>query len=354
MIKKINFGCLLDNIKVSAFCIENKNGIKLTVSEYGAAIVSIYVPDKNGILTDVVLGFDNVSGYQSQNGTYFGAVVGRYANRIRNSSFVLNGKSYILNKNDGNNHLHGGIFGFDKKIWNSNVNENSVVFTLISEDGEEGYPGKLEVRVKYTLDDSNNVIIDYYAKTDKDTIVNLTNHSYFNLNGHDNGKAEQQFLMINSEMYTCIDNYIVPNGLIESVEGTPLDFRVLKPICKDINSNFNQIKFAHGYDHNWILNKKERDELSFAGELYDKSSGRIMKVYTTKPGIQFYSGNFLDGTVIGKNKVCYYKYAGVCLETQYFPNSTELLHFPSPILKAGDVYHHITKYTFSNDSYDKI
>ena len=348
MIDERSFGVLADGRDVKLFTLTNSKGMSLAISEYGACIVAIVTPDKNGKMADVVLGFDSAADYEKQKGTYMGATVGRYANRIRGGKFMLNGQPVILNCNDGKNHLHGGNCGFDRKLWCGKViDERSVAFTYESCDGEENYPGNLRICVKYTLSDANSINIDYNAVSDKDTVVNLTNHSYFNLKGHEKGGADKQILRINADMFTGIDSEVIPDGTVMPVECTPMDFRNYAVISSRMDFPYIQLRNGAGYDHNWVLNKRERSTLSLAAELYDAESGRFMTLHTTKPGIQFYSGQFLDGSMTGKGGAIYMKHGGICLEPQYFPNAMEQTHFPTPILRKGEEYHHVTRFTFT-------
>lgn len=343
------YGYAIDGTKIDIFTLTNSNGMMVKITNYGGIIVSIFSHDRNGNIDDIVLGFDKLDKYFKK-GPYFGAIIGRHANRIEGGSFILNGEKYTLAQNDGNNHLHGGLTGFDKVIWQAETEETDesqiLKLSYTSADGEEGYPGKLEVKVTYTLTDENQLKIDYFAVCDKDTIVNLTNHSYFNLSGHNSGDILNHLLVINSDKFTVNDEYSIPTGEIRDVTGTPLDFAKPTRIGDRIYDNYEQLIFAKGYDHNWILNVSGKTPEK-AAEVYDNTTGRVMEVYTTKPGIQFYSANYLDGSVIGKGGVIYNKHAGLCLETQYFPNGINNKHFPSPILRAGEEYSHSTIYKFS-------
>lgn len=327
------------------YTLKNKNGMKAEITNYGGIVVSLHVPDKNGKLDDVVLGFDNLEGYIEKN-PFFGALVGRHANRIEGARFELNGKEYNLLKNDGNNHLHGGARGFDKVLWTV-IEQGPDMLKLFyrSADGEEGYPGNLDVTVTYSITDDNGLNIDYHAVSDADTVVNLTNHSYFNLSGHGNGDITNHRLKINADKFTENNEECIPTGEILSVSGTALDFTESKPVKPGLISDDRHIRCGHGYDHNFVLNVGGK-EPEFAAEVFDPASGRTMEVYTTKPGVQLYTGNFLADGLIGKGGARYGKWSGLCLETQYFPNAMKHKHFPSPILKAGSIYHHITIYKF--------
>jgi aldose 1-epimerase len=305
------------------------------------------VPDRNGRLGDVVLGYENLEGYLT-NSSYFGALIGRYGNRIAKGSFQLGGTPYQLAQNNGDNHLHGGVVGFDKVIWKAKElwgeDEVGLQLTYLSHDGEEGYPGNLSVTVVYTLTNNNELKIDYSATTDKKTIANLTNHSYFNLAG--NGDILGHELMLKADRFTPVDKGLIPTGELSSVEGTPMDFTTPTAIGARINQNDEQLIYGLGYDHNWVLNNSG-GKLALAAKIFEPTSGRVMKVYTTQPGIQFYSGNFLDGSITGKNGEIYYKHFGFCLETQHFPDSPNHSNFPSTSLNPGQRYKQTTIYKFS-------
>ncbi|MCM8709695.1 galactose mutarotase [Clostridium sp. SYSU_GA19001] len=334
---------------VHIFTLKNSKGTTVKITNFGGIVTSLMVPDKNGNFEDIVLGYDKLSDYEKK-GPYFGAVIGRYANRIGNACFELNGAEYRLDKNEGENHLHGGFIGFDKVVWNAEIvtrnGAEALELVYRSKDGEGGFPGNLDVKVTYSLTEDNALVIDYYAVSDKDTVVNLTNHSYFNLAGHASGNILSQKLMINADKFTPVDKASIPTGELVDVKGTPMDFTKMKTIGQDINADFEQIIFTKGYDHNWVLNTngnlKEK-----AAEVIDEKSGRVMEVYTTKPGVQLYTANFLDGSEIGKGGVPYYKNAALCLETQYFPDSVNKKNFPSAVLKAGEKYNHTTIYKFA-------
>lgn len=347
-ITKRLFGITDDNKEVEIYELKNTNGMKVEICTYGGTIVSALVKDKVGTFHDVILGYDNLESYLKGN-KFFGALIGRFGNRIQYGKFTLNDKEYTLAQTDGENHLHGGLKGFDKVVWNVNSiddNTNSLELSYFSKDGEEGYPGNLNVIVTYVLTEDNAIEINYKATTDKDTIINLTNHSYFNLSGHSSGDVLNQKLMINADNFTINDKYSIPTGEIRQVEGSPMDFRTLTPMGKNISADCEQILFGQGYDHNWVLNTNGSDKIK-AAEAVDENTGIVMAVYTTTPGVQFYSGNFLDGSDIGKDKAVYNKRNGFCLETQYFPNSINCANFKSPILKAGEEYLHKTIYKFS-------
>ncbi|MBU3144920.1 aldose epimerase family protein [Clostridium sp. CF012] len=345
---KRDFG-IVDGKSVYLFTIKNSKGMIAEITSYGATLVSLVVQDSKGEFDDVVLGYDKFEDYRKYK-NFFGATVGRVANRIENSSFKINGVQYKVAKNEGENHLHGGIVGFDKVVWEEEVqveeSNGSIEFSYLSKDGEEGYPGNLKLRVKYTITEDNELKIEYFAISDMDTIVNLTNHSYFNLSGQGSGDVLKHKIMINSDKFTVNDKYSIPTGEIAEVNNTPMDFRVLTYIGENICSDYEQIALGSGYDHNWIINSSG-NKLSKAAEVYDEKSGRIMEVYTTKPGVQFYTANFLTGLEPGKGGTTYSKRSGLCLETQYFPNAVNHNSFPSPILKANQKYEHSTIYKFS-------
>ncbi|MGE5614614.1 MAG: aldose epimerase family protein [Bacillota bacterium] len=347
-IEKSLFGKMQDGTEINLYTLKNKNNMSVGIINYGGIIVYINVPDRNGHIDDVNLGYDNLESYIKK-GQYFGAIIGRHANRIENAEFEINGKTYRLAKNDGKNHLHGGNRGFDKVVWQAGIVDyegaQSLELKYLSPDGEENYPGNLDVKVLYTLTDDNAIRIDYFAVSDKDTVVNLTNHAYFNLSGHGSGDILDHQVMIDADYFTVINDECIPTGEIRDVANTPMDLRTLKTIRDGITSNDGQIACGRGYDHNWVLkvtgNKPEK-----AAEVYDPKTGRVMEVFTTKPGLQFYSGNFMEHT-IGKGGSVYDYRGALCLETQYFPNGTKHKHFPSPFLKAGEEYRHTTIYKFS-------
>lgn len=346
-ITKRSFGKTTDGIEVYIYTLSNSKGTKVEITNLGGTITSLEVPDRKGKFHDVVLGYDKPENY-AKGTSYFGAIIGRHANRIGNACFELNGVEYKLAKNDGENHLHGGIKGFDKAVWSVSEKEkqNSLILTYFSKDNEEGYPGNLIVKVTYTLTEDDAISIEYFAISDKDTVVNLTNHSYFNLSGHSSENILKHKVMINADKFTVNDNHSIPTGEIKDVNNTPMDFRKPTEVGENIDSQYEQIVFGGGYDHNWVLNVSGRD-LEKAAEVYDDNSGRVMEVFTTMPGVQFYTGNFIDSSVPGKGGVTYGKRNGLCLETQYFPNALNRNNFPSPILKAGEEYRHTTIYKFS-------
>ncbi len=343
MINKREFGLTKDKEAVYEFKIENKNGYYITVLNYGCTLTSIVVPDKSNNLVDVCLGYKTIQEYESNEG-YLGAIVGRHANRIRSGRFILNDKVYNIAINNGPNHLHGGKRGFDKYIWDYSIEEDGLTFTRRSKHLEEGYPGNLDVKVQYEFNDNNELSISYEAFSDSDTIVNLTNHCYFNLNGEKQGSILNHYLKLNSSVYTENDENCLPTGKLLNAENSPFDFRKCKKIGLNIEDDNIQLKNSLGYDHNFVLDSKE--ELKYVGFLLGDESKIKMDIYTTCPGIQFYSGNVLSGD-LGKSNTRYTKRTGLCLETQYFPNSLECTNFPSVVLKKSDIYKERTIYKFS-------
>jgi aldose 1-epimerase len=345
--EKTLFGKLADGREVYEYTLKNSKGMEAKVINYGATIVSLTAPDKNGKFADVVLGYDNLDGYVNGT-TFFGAVVGRYGNRIAKGKFTLDGKEYKLATNNGENHLHGGVVGYNKVVWDAKqIDPSSMKLTYVSKDGEEGYPGTVTLHVKYTLTSKNELKIEYDAKTDKTTVFNPTQHSYFNLSGDPNKTILDNLLMIDADKFTPVaSSGSIPTGELADVANTPMDFRTPKAIGKDIEANFEQLKFGAGYDHNWVINKL-KGAVPKAASVYEPVSGRFMEVFTDQPGIQFYCGNFLDGTVAGKNGIKYQKRTGLCLETQKFPDSPNEPKFPTSTLKPGETYKQTTIYKFS-------
>jgi aldose 1-epimerase len=339
-----DFGKTPPGETVELYTLKNAKGVEAAISTYGGVLVSLKVPDRAGALGDIVLGFDDFNGYLKPP-PYFGALIGRYGNRIAHARFTLDGVEYKLAKNNGDNSLHGGNRGFDKVVWKAKLG-NGLELTYLSKDGEEGYPGNLSVTVVYTLTDNNELKIDYTATTDKDTVVNLTNHSYFNLAGQGEGDILAHQLTLNADRYTPVDKGLIPTGELRSVEGTPFDFRQPHAIGERIGSSDEQIGLGGGYDHNFILNRTG-DGLSLAAKVNEAKSGRVLEVLTTEPAIQFYTGNFLDGTIAGKGGKIYGRRSALCLETQHYPDSPNHPSFPSTELKPGAVYHTTTVYRFS-------
>lgn len=348
-ISKEDFGQTSDGQKVQLYTLKNTQGAEAKIMTYGGTVVSLTVPDRNKKLDDVVLGLTSVADYQK--GTaYFGALIGRYGNRIAKGSFRLNGTEYKLAVNNGENHLHGGIKGFDKVIWSATEkrtpNGPALSLTYLSKDGEEGYPGNLRVTVVYTLTNRNELKIDYAANTDKDTVLNLTHHSYFNLAGEGNGDILSHLLTINAAKFTPTDAGNIPTGELRAVSGTPFDFNQPTAIGARINQDDGQLKFGLGYDHNYVVNGRA-GTLRRAASVYEPTSGRVMEVWTTEPGIQFYTGNHLDGSLVGPGGKPYQVRTGFCLETQHFPDSPNKPSFPSTVLKKNQRFTSTTIYRFT-------
>ena len=341
-IKKQAFGKTEDGKSVDSYTLTNANGLKAEIITFGGIVTSLQVPDRNGKFADIVLGCDSPDEY-AKSSTYFGALIGRFGNRIAKGKFTLDGVECKLATNNGPNHLHGGVKGFDKVVWNAKPMQTkegpALKLTYQSRDGEEGYPGNLSCTVVYTLTNNNELKITYEAKTDKATIVNLTHHSYFNLGGHNSGDILGHELIIKADRFTPVDKDLIPTGEIKAVKGTPWDFT--KPMA--IGSRIKDVE--GGYDHNYVLNSSD-GSLALAASVYESKTGRVMEVFTTEPGVQFYTGNFLDGSVKGKGAV-YNKHNGFCLETQHFPDSPNKPNFPSVVLKPGEKYTQLTVYKFS-------
>ena len=348
------FGRMPDQRVVQLYTVTNANGLHMDVTNYGAIIVRLYVPDRDGKLDDIVLGFDEFSGY-TPDSPYLGAVVGRYGNRIADGKFTLDGKTYTLAKNNTPNgvpvHLHGGEVGFDKVLWNaepvSKDGIHGVKLSYTAKDGEEGYPGNVTVTVHYWLTNENELKITYAATTDKATPLNVTQHTYFNLSGAGVGTILDHEVTLDASHFTPTDKGLIPTGEIAPVEGTPFDFRKPHKIGARIDADHEQLKLGGGYDHNWVLDKKKPGELSRAAVVYEAKTGRQIEVFTTEPGIQFYAGNFLDGTIKGNQGRTYLYRGGLCLETQHFPDSPNQPNFPSTILRPGKTYESTTIYRFS-------
>jgi aldose 1-epimerase len=339
------FSDTLNNEVVELYRLKNANGMEALITNYGASVVSLHVPDRNGKSDDVVMGYDSIRGYYNGK-SYFGCVVGRYANRIAKGQFQLEGQSYTLAKNNGPNTLHGGMKGFDKVVWSGKQEDSVVTLTYVSKDGEEGYPGTVTISVRYTLKNDNSLVMDYSASTDKTTILNVANHSYFNLEGQGKGDILDHELMINADGFTPVDSTLIPTGEIMKVAGTPFDFTTPHKIGERINDTTDQqIRYGLGYDHNFALNGKS-GELRLAARVSAPVSGRVLEVLTTEPGVQFYSGNFLNGSEKGKGSVYGYR-SGFCLETQHFPDSPNQPAFPSAVLKPGETFASTTVFKFS-------
>ncbi len=336
---------------VEEFTLGNSAGMEVKIITYGGIITSIRVSDRHGKFANVALGFDNLAKYEAEH-PYFGAITGRYANRIADGRFTLDGRQYQLYLNDGPFSLHGGEKGFDKRIWQAREwSQTGLELSYRSPDGEEGYPGNLDTVVSYTLSDDNALRIDYFATTDAPTVLNLTNHSYFNLLGEGEGTIYEHILSINAEHYTPINSNLIPTGEVAALAGTPLDFRNAKAISAGLRSSHGQIALAQGYDHNFALNRAglSAGDLGLAAHVYEPRAGRRMEVFTTEPGMQFYSGNFLDGSLIGTSGRLYRQGDGLALETQHFPDSPNQPQFPSTVLRPGEQFESTTVYKFSTD-----
>jgi aldose 1-epimerase len=345
---KQDWGKLPDGTAVALYTLKNKNGITASISTYGGIVTSLSVPDRNGKFADVVHGFDNLAAYLKGD-PYFGAIVGRYGNRIAHAKFSLNGAEYKLAKNDGDNTLHGGLKGFDKVVWQANkvdgAGEQGVELTYLSKDGEEGFPGNLQVKVTYRLTDTNELRIEYAASNDKDTVLNLTNHSYFNLAAA--GDILGHVVTLHAGRFTPVDKSLIPTGELKSVKGTPFDFTSPVAVGKRIEEKDEQLIFGKGYDHNWVIDGDGKS-LAKAAEVFEPKSGRVLEVWTTQPGVQFYTGNFLDGTLRGKGGRVYRRRSALCLETQHFPDSPNQPAFPSTLLRKGATYHTTTVWKFQS------
>lgn len=345
-----NFDTILHGLQVSLYTLTNQNGMAVQVTNYGARIVDLWVPSKNGDFKDVVWGYSNIKDYLDSPDVYSGPVVGRYGNRIAKGRFVLDGEEYQLTINDGENHIHGGSNGLWNRIWTARQytnddGEEAVEMTYFSPDGEEGYPGNMNIKVTYTVGNENTLRIDYEATSDATTIVNLTSHSYFNLHGTSAKSTNSHILTLNADSFTPTDAELIPTGDITRVENTPLDFRQPTAIGERIEADYEPLHFAKGYDHNWILNKTS-NEISLAASLYEPETGIVMNVLTDQPAIQFYSGNFMNGTETGKRGDKHNYRTGVALETQNYPDAPNHSNFPSAVLKPGDTYKHVCIYEF--------
>ena len=348
-IEKKSFGKTKDGININQFLLKNQNGMEVSAINYGGIITSWKAKDRKGNYKDIVLGFNNLSEYEF-NSPYFGAIIGRYGNRIAKGKFTLNGENYTLPINDDENHLHGGLKGFDKVVWDTkevlNDSSASLILSYISKDMEEGYPGNLEIQVIYTLNNNDELSVKYEATTDKTTIINLTQHSYFNLSADFNKNILDHEIVINADSFLPVDSTLIPTGEIRNVEGTPFDFQKSKKIGEEINNANKQLMIGNGYDHCWVLNSKDQG-LRFVSSAYDSGTGRLLEIFSDQPGIQFYSGNFLDGTLQSKIDATYDFRSGFCFETQHYPNSPNEKNFPSVTLKPGEKYFSQTIFKFS-------
>lgn len=347
-VTKTSGGTLPNGAAVEVFTLKDEK-LEVQIATYGGEVLSIKVPDRDGKVADVVLGFDTPAGYyensNSKSAAFFGPIVGRYANRIAHAKFTLDGKEYTLAKNNGDNSLHGGPTGFHNRMWAGKIIPDGVELTYLSKDGEEGYPGNLSVAVRYTVT-GNELKIEYGATTDKDTVLNLTNHSYFNLAGQGNGTILQEQLQLNASRFTPVDSELIPTGELKPVAGTPFDFVKPHTVGERINADDEQIKLGHGYDHNFVIDGGGK-ALTKAAEVYDSGSGRVLEVLTTEPGVQFYTSNFLDGLIKGKQGIAYPRNGALCLETQHFPDSPNHPAFPTTQLKPGEKFHSVTVFRFS-------
>jgi aldose 1-epimerase len=346
-VEKAPFGTTPGGESVDIYTLRNDKGAEARIMTYGGIVVSLKMPDKAGIFNDVVLGYDNLDSYV-KNSPYFGALIGRYGNRIGGARFTLDGVTYQLATNDGPNMLHGGLKGFDKRVWSAKPGESAdgpqLVLHYVSKDGEEGFPGNLDVTATFTLTHDNALRLEYTATTDKDTVVNLTHHGYFNLAG--TGDILSHVVMIPADRFTPVDSTLIPTGVLQPVEGTPFDFRTPAAIGARIGQDNEQLKFGKGYDHNWVINKT-MGEMTLMARVTEPTTGRVMEVWSTEPGLQFYSGNFLDGTITGKGGRVYARRNAFCMEPQHYPDSPNKPEFPTTELKPGQTYHTTIIYKFS-------
>lgn len=347
LMNKNDFEKAVDGKKTQLYVLENSNGLVCEITNYGGKVVSLWIPNRLGNYEDVVLGHSNIEDYLKSTEKYFGALIGRYGNRIAHGKFSLDGKTYSINNNDGDNALHGGPKGFESVVWDAKqIDAQTLELSYVSKNMEEGFPGNLSVKVTYELTDGNELKIEYWATTDASTVINLTHHSFFNLAGAGNGTINDHLLQINAPYYTPVGHGLIPTGKISTVLNTPFDFQNLTPIGKRLNDPHEQLKFGKGYDHNFVLNQS-LNGLNFAAKVIEPISGRVMTVYTNEPGLQFYGGNFLDGSVIGKYDKKYNLRSAFCLETQHFPDSPNNPHFPSTRLNLGEDYYSVCIYKFS-------
>ncbi len=346
-ISKAAFEKEIDGKLTSLWTLTNKNGLEMTVTNYGGKIVSLLVPDKNGILIDVVTGYKSIDDYLKSGEVYFGAAIGRYGNRIANGTFTLDGVEYKLAQNNGPNNLHGGPKGFHAVVWDAKqIDEQTLELTYFSKDMEEGFPGNLTAKMVYSLTDNDEFKIEYFAETDKKTVCNLTNHSYFNLSGEGSETITDHLMQINADNYIPTNDVAIPLGQIEPVEGTPMDFRKPMAVGARIGDGFQALIFGNGYDHTFVINKEEKT-VAYTATVISPNTGIKMDVYTDQPGVQLYTGNFMNGTEIGKSGKAYLHRAGLCLETQRFPDSPNQLQFPSVVLSPGETYRHTTVHKYS-------
>ncbi len=344
-----NFSTVINGKHVSLYTLVNDNGLRVDITNFGGRIVSLLVPDKDGVFDDIVTGYLDIDGFVNSSEAYFGALIGRYGNRIANATFNIDGETYTLVANNGPNSLHGGPGGFHNVVWDAEqIDAQSLRLKYLSADMEEGFPGNLDVTVTYTLTNNDEIHIEYFATTDKPTVVNLTNHAFFNLAGEGSKTINDHVLRILADHYTPVDETLIPTGVIEPVAGTPFDFRQYNRIGDRVDANHQQIEYGKGYDHNFVLNKTAGvSGTELAASVYEPVSGRLMEVFTTEPGIQFYGGNFLRGVEVGKRGEPYLHRTSFCLETQHFPDSPNQPNFPSTVLRPGETYETKTIYRFS-------
>ena len=349
-ISRAEFGKTPEGLAVQIYTLVNSHGLEARITNYGGIVVSLKTPDRSGLMADIVLGFDTLSGYLANPGPHFGALIGRFGNRIGHARFTLDGVEYKLAANNGENSLHGGLRGFDKVVWTPReLPDAGLELTYLSKDGEESYPGNLKVVVTYRLTDANELRIDYAATTDKDTVLNLTNHSYFNLKGAGKGDILDHLVTLNADRFTPVRPGLIPTGELRAVSGSPFDFHKATAVGERIEQNDEQLKLGRGYDHNWVLNNSG-DTLALAARVEEPSSGRVLEVLTDQPGVQFYTGNGLDGSIKGKGGQTYGRRSGLCLETQHFPDSPNEPKFPSTVLKPGQKFHSTTVYRVTTSS----
>ncbi len=340
------FDKIIDNKQISLFTLRNKSGMISEITNFGARVVSLWVPDKSGSFEDVVLGYDNIEDYLNPKDAYYGATIGRCANRIAKGKFTLDSVEYVVETNNGENHLHGGSEGFHRVVWETNqIDAQTLELIHFSKNGESGYPGNMNIRMVYQLTDDNELKVEYWADTDKTTLANFTHHSYFNLKGAGNGTINDHLIMINADKYTPVDETLIPTGVLEPVENTPFDFRKPTAIGDRVDADFDQLIIGKGYDHNYVLNENT-EGLNFAARVSEPVSGRTMEVYSSQPGMQLYGGNFMDGSDIGKGNKSYKHREALCLETQTFPDSPNQENFPSPVLNPGQEYYAVCVYKF--------
>ena len=347
-VKRIDFQTTVDGKQTDLYYLTNKNGLELTVTNFGARIVELFTPDRKGAFEDIVLGHDHINKYARYSGERFlGATIGRYGNRIAKGKFTLDGVEYSVPINNEPNSLHGGTKGFDMLVWDAKqIDKQTIEFNLVSPDGDQGYPGTLTVNMTYQLNDDNELVIIHQATTNKKTVLNLTHHSFFNLHGAGNGQINDHILTLNASNYTPVDATLIPFGDIAYVENTPMDFRTPTAIGKRVDQDFEQLRFGRGYDHNWVIDRKSAKDIEQAAVVFEPASGRVLEVWTTEPAIQFYGGNFFDGEDIGKGGKPYNFRASLALETQHYPDSPNHPDFPSTELKPGEKYYHTCVYKF--------